>query len=210
MFRITSKLKLCGEKITNEDILEKIFFTFYASNLLLQQQYRERGFKKYSKLISCLLIAEQNNEILMKNHQSRLTDSSPFPEANATSFKGNHGQGRGRGRGPRRGRGRGRNNVWRRKCHNSKSNDNNMGRYGKENNSSSSKKSESSCYRCCMINQCRTPKHLVELYQASIKKKGKEVKINFIENRSSGILMDTHLYVSDFFENVDKEIDIMN
>jgi hypothetical protein len=93
--------------------------------------------KKYSELISCLLIAEQNNEFLMKNHQSRPTDSSPFPEvnatsfpeANATSFKENHG--RGRGRGPKRGRGRGRNNVWQRKGHNFKSNDNNVGRYEK-------------------------------------------------------------------------------
>jgi hypothetical protein len=45
---------------------------------------------------------------------------------------------------------------------------------------------------------CRTPKHLVELYQASIKKKGKEVETNIIENESSGLLMDTHLDVSDF------------
>jgi hypothetical protein len=118
MFRITSELKLCEEKITDENILEKIFSAFHALNLLLQQQYRERDFKKYSELISCLLIAEQNNELLMKNHQSRPTDSIPFPEANttlfpianATSFKGNHG--RERGRGPRRGRGRGRNNIW--------------------------------------------------------------------------------------------------
>jgi hypothetical protein len=41
IFRITFELKLCGEKITDENILlEKIFFTFHASNLLLQQQYR--------------------------------------------------------------------------------------------------------------------------------------------------------------------------
>jgi hypothetical protein len=80
-------------------MLEKIFFIFHASNLLLQQQYRERGFKKYSELISCLLVAEQNNEFLMKNHQSRPTSSSLFSEANttaffeanATSFKGNCG-----------------------------------------------------------------------------------------------------------------------
>jgi hypothetical protein len=89
-----------------------------------------------------------------------------------------------------------------------------VGRYKKENNSPSSKKSESSCYRCSMTNHwsrtCRIPKYLVELYQASIKKNGKEVEINFIENESSGILMDTHLNISDFFENVDKEIDIMN
>jgi hypothetical protein len=50
-FHITSELKLCGEKIIDEDMLEKIFSTFHASNLLLQQQYRERGFKKYSELI---------------------------------------------------------------------------------------------------------------------------------------------------------------
>jgi hypothetical protein len=164
----------------------------------------------------------------MKNHQSRSTGSSPFPEVNATafpeanattfpetnatSFKGNRG--RWRGRDPRRGRGRGRNNVWQHEGHNFKSNDNNAGRYEKKKNSPSFKKSESSCYRCGMTNHwsrtCRTPKHLVELYQASIKKKEKEIEINFIENESSGILMDTHLDVSDFFENVDKEIDIMN
>jgi hypothetical protein len=156
----------------------------------------------------------------MKNHQSQPTGSSPFseanattfPEVNATSFKGNHG--RGRGRDPRRGRGRGRNNIWQREGHNFKSNDNNVGRYEKKKNSSSFKKSESSCYRCSMTNHWsrtyRTPKYLVKLYQAFIKKKGKEIEINFIENESSGILMDTHLDVSDLFENVDKEIDIMN
>jgi hypothetical protein len=36
MFRITSELKLCEEKITDENMLEKIFSTFHASNLLLQ------------------------------------------------------------------------------------------------------------------------------------------------------------------------------
>jgi hypothetical protein len=169
--------------------------------LLLQQQYRERGFKKYSELISCLLVAEQNNKVLIKNHQSRPTSSSPFSEANATSFteanatsfKGNRG--RGRGRGPRRGRGCGRNNVWRREGHNSKSNDNNVGRFEQKKNSPPSKKSESSCYRCGMTNHwsrtCRIPKHLVELYQASIKKKGNKVEINFTKNESSGLLMDT-------------------
>ena len=47
---------------------------FHASNVLLQQQYRERRFIKYSKLISYLLVAEQNNELLMRNHQSHQLD----------------------------------------------------------------------------------------------------------------------------------------
>ena len=67
------------EKITEEDMLEKNFTTFHASNVLLQQQYRERRFTKYSELISCLLVAEQNNELLMRNHQSRSIGSKPFP-----------------------------------------------------------------------------------------------------------------------------------
>ena len=39
LFKISSQLKLCGENITEEDMLEKTFTTFHASNVLLQQQY---------------------------------------------------------------------------------------------------------------------------------------------------------------------------
>ncbi|XP_022873983.1 uncharacterized protein LOC111392820 [Olea europaea var. sylvestris] len=80
---ICSKLILCRGKITDKDMLDKTFSTFYASNVFLQQQYRECGFKKYSKLISYLLVAEQNNELLMKNHGLRSTSSVPLPEANS-------------------------------------------------------------------------------------------------------------------------------
>ena len=55
-------------------------------------------------------MAEQNNELLMKNHESRPTGSAPFPEANATTYensKRGHGRTRGRGRGRSRGHGRG-------------------------------------------------------------------------------------------------------
>ena len=65
LFKISSQVKLCGEKVTEENILEKTFMTFHASNVPLQQQYRERRFTKYSELISCLLVAEQNNEFLL-------------------------------------------------------------------------------------------------------------------------------------------------
>src|SRR4051794_6333457 len=79
MFRITSKLILCGEKVTDEDMLEKTFSTFHASNVLLQQQYREKEFNKYSNLISCLLVANQNNELLMKNQEVCPTGITSFP-----------------------------------------------------------------------------------------------------------------------------------
>jgi hypothetical protein len=79
VFRITSQLKLCGEYVTDADMLEKTISTFHASNVLLQHQYREKGFQKYSDLISCLLVAEHNNELLMKNHEARPTSTAPFP-----------------------------------------------------------------------------------------------------------------------------------
>ena len=39
LFKISSQLALCGEKVIEEDMLEKTFTTFHASNVLLQQQY---------------------------------------------------------------------------------------------------------------------------------------------------------------------------
>ncbi|GKE60722.1 hypothetical protein Tco_1511089 [Tanacetum coccineum] len=90
-------------------MLEKTFLTFHDSNLLLQQQHRERGFKKYCDLISYLLVVELNNELLMKNHESRPTGSTPLSDANVVTYKQCGGRGRGsdHGRGRSRGRGRG-------------------------------------------------------------------------------------------------------
>ena len=74
LFKISSQLKLCGEKITDEDMLEKTYTTFHTSNVLLQQQYRERHFTIYYELIACLLVAEQNNEVLLKTTYLALLD----------------------------------------------------------------------------------------------------------------------------------------
>ena len=64
---------------------------------------------------------------------------------------------------------------------------------------------------------CHTPKHLVDLYQASIKEKRKGIETNFVDHNdledpmnyldlSNGVDM-THLDVSDFFENVNGKFD---
>nr|GFC33150.1 hypothetical protein CDL12_25305 [Tanacetum cinerariifolium] len=58
-------------------------------------------FKKNCDLIFCLLVAEQNNELPMKNHEN---GTAPFPEANVATFN-NENRGRGRGHGSDRGRG---------------------------------------------------------------------------------------------------------
>nr|XP_028964617.1 uncharacterized protein LOC103441416 [Malus domestica] len=48
LFRITSQMKLCGDTITDEILLEKTYSTFHANNMLLQQQYRARGYTEYN------------------------------------------------------------------------------------------------------------------------------------------------------------------
>ena len=59
---------------------------------------------------------------------------------------------------------------------------------------------------------CRTPKHLVDLYQASLKEKGKVVEENLVElgdledylDASDGVNI-THLETSDFFGDINRE-----
>ncbi|KAH0776763.1 hypothetical protein KY290_008174 [Solanum tuberosum] len=173
MFKIISQLKLCGENITDHDILEKTFSTFPASSMLLQQQYREMGFKNYSELISHLLVAEQHNDLLMKNHENRPTGSMPFPEVNTADF---HQSKCGKGRGPNHGRGCGRgidfnhgdrlalnNNLHHQQCK----------KKDEKHEVVQKKYSNNKCYRCGgkghWSRTCHTPRHLVELYQVSLK-----------------------------------------
>ena len=222
LFRITSQMKLCGDTITEENLLEKTFSTFHASNVLLQQQYRARGFTEYNQLISVLLVAEQNNELLMRNHHSLPTGSAPFPEVNAASLEVNatsscgdfHRRGRGqkRGRWNRKGKNHGvqfHNQVPR---HNSGPSFKNVNRHkGKAHMNNAPRNTEGACHRCGgngnWARTCRTPKHLVDLYQASLKEKG--VETNFLDQAKpmgipypvsdlSGKLDTTHLDVSDF------------
>ena len=68
-------------------MLEKTYTTLIKSQISLQQQYRLRGYTEFLNLIVALLIAEKNNELLIKNHMTRPTGSKAFPEANALNAK---------------------------------------------------------------------------------------------------------------------------
>ena len=64
---------------------------------------------------------------------------------------------------------------------------------------------------------CRMPKYLIDLYQASIKEKGKGIEMNFAHNSDPEDHMGysdipnkvdiTHLDVSNFFEDANGKID---
>ncbi|XP_073121969.1 uncharacterized protein [Henckelia pumila] len=208
--RERSMLTLCGEKVNDQDMLENTFSTFHASNVLLRQQYRECGFKKYSELISCLLVAEQNNELLMKNHQLHPTGSVPFPESNKVAFpEANVNSTRNNEQGRARGRGHGQRKDYQqqnRKKHKTSHQQWNSD-YGKTNEKSSNKH-EDKCYKCGVEGNwsrtCRMEKHLVDLYQNSIKEKEK-IETNFLDNDDPVNI--THLDVSDFFARPDRNID---
>ncbi|XP_010470578.1 PREDICTED: uncharacterized protein LOC104750479 [Camelina sativa] len=81
LFRIVSLLRLCGTKVTEKELLEKTLSTFSPNNILFQQQYQEKGFETYVDLILCLLLAEQNNELLLMNSDMRPPGTAPLPEA---------------------------------------------------------------------------------------------------------------------------------
>ncbi|CAN6708315.1 unnamed protein product [Malus baccata var. baccata] len=216
LFRITSQMKLCGDTITEEMLLEKTFSTFHASNMLLQQQYRARGFTEYNQLISVLLVAEQNNELLMKNHNSRPTGSPPFPEVNTVSLERNTISSRGnnykRGRGHKRGR-------WNGKARTMVSSFTTKFQgiiQARDLKMQIARKEKLMCGgNRHWARTCRTPKHLVELYQASFKEKG--VEINFFNQAQpmetldpvtnlSGQLNTTHLDATDFINERGNEV----
>lgn len=43
-------------------------------------------FEKYLELASHLVVVEQHNDLLTKNHESRPTSSMPFSEVNTINF----------------------------------------------------------------------------------------------------------------------------
>ncbi|XP_074347432.1 uncharacterized protein LOC141686287 [Apium graveolens] len=94
LFKISSRLIMCGEKVTEKRKINKTLSTFHPNNINLAEMYRERKFTKFGDLLSTLLVAEQNHELVIKNHPSRPTGSAPLPEVNSMPIQQNvHGKG---------------------------------------------------------------------------------------------------------------------
>jgi len=173
LHRIVSLLRMCGQKVTDADIIDKTLSTFHPTNMVLQEQYRHAKYAKYSELISVLLVAEKQNELLMKNHSARSTGTMAVPEAHAITQSVGSSHGRKRDKG---------NQGWKGKKSNAfKGKGRGRGK-GKEkfraDPGAQTRGKQGKCFRCgCddhWSRNCRTPKHLVELYQQSIKGSNKQ------------------------------------
>ena len=78
--KICAKLRFCDQPVNDATMIEKTLSTFLPANRILQQQYRNRAYVKYSDLIYNLLQAEKHDELLTRNHQMRPVGTNPLPE----------------------------------------------------------------------------------------------------------------------------------
>ncbi|KAM3394874.1 hypothetical protein P3S68_003878 [Capsicum galapagoense] len=133
----------------------------------------------------------------MKNHENRPTESAPFPKVN--NVYAYHAR-REKGRGPNHGRDRGHNDQERNPI-------------PSVNHSSNKKRKDEkreafTCFRYGRkghySRDCRALKHLVDLYQASLKKKERNPEANFLSENNVDI---TCLDVVDFYEHPEGKID---
>lgn len=94
---------MCGETISDIDMMENAFSTFHALICYYNTISRKR-FKKYSELNFHLVVDEQN-DLLMKNYENLLTGSTTLSEVNeGYSYHSRRGKCHGSGCGPGCGR----------------------------------------------------------------------------------------------------------
>ncbi|KAG2577932.1 hypothetical protein PVAP13_6NG171600 [Panicum virgatum] len=102
--QIVTKMRLCCQKITNADMIEKTLSTFHAGDIVLQQQYKNSKYTKYSELSEVLSVAKQQNEVLINNHSVRPTGSMAVLEAHANVAESSRNHKRARGKGKWKGK----------------------------------------------------------------------------------------------------------
>lgn len=70
LHRITAQLRLCGQNVTEIELIEKILSTFPSTTAILSQQYMNMKFKKHSSLMSHFLLVEKYHQLLIRNVES--------------------------------------------------------------------------------------------------------------------------------------------
>lgn len=165
--KICSKLRFCEKELSEGEKIEKTISTMLPSERVLQHQYRTRNYPTYAALIQDLLQAEKHDEINLKNLNQRPIGAAPLPEVHHNVHNNKKFDG------PKPKNFKGKSN----KKRNSKKNKPNAQGKGKDTQKTFDK--SKTCKKCgCYkhsTKKCRTPRHLVELYQQSLGK-GKQAQ----------------------------------
>jgi hypothetical protein len=156
---ICVKLRFCEKEPSEDDKIEKTLQTILPSDRVLQHQYRARNYQYYADLIRDLLQAEKHDELTIKNHHQRHVGAAPLPEIHHNEKKTSTSKDsnpKNNGRSAMRRRDRRKNRQLLKMM---------------QNDGIPSKGNNVKCKACEAFNhtveKCRTPKHLVSLYQKS-------------------------------------------
>ena len=173
--KISQKLKFCEKEPSDLDKIKKTLSTMLPSERLITQQYREKGFTVYANFIQTLRQAEKNHELTIWNSQQRPTGTAPLPEVHVTQRTARDGS----SSHPRNHSGGKRKNFRKPRGNFNK---------GKGISKPKSNNGNKACFKCgCydhFAKKCKTPQHLVDLYQKSMghgqKAQGKKYEAHFI------------------------------
>ncbi|KAG2587691.1 hypothetical protein PVAP13_5NG164081 [Panicum virgatum] len=167
---------LCGRTLEDKDLINKTLSTFHPKLTYVSRQYKKDNYKTYVALSNALQQDQGEDETIMQNHLSRPTGTVAPHEAHATSFKKNDNKGKGTHKAPWKGKGK---QFRKNKMQKSKKTLSG-GEYGKQ---------DQDCYRCGMRGHlsriCRTPKHIMDLYQelhGQKKKKQAQHEAHFVDS----------------------------
>ena len=86
LHRIVARLRLCSEQLTKLELITKTLSTFPIASAVLAQQYRNMRFRTHAKLMSFLLLAEKEQQILLKNVEARPACDTSTMETHATEI----------------------------------------------------------------------------------------------------------------------------
>ncbi|KAG5460144.1 MAG: hypothetical protein BJ554DRAFT_7845, partial [Olpidium bornovanus] len=102
---IVAQLRLCGESVSEAQMIQKTLSTMPVASAVLAQQMRNMAFQSYDALMTHLRLVERNHELLLSNAERRPAGAAAPKEAHhaAARSKGrdriNKGKGKGKGQG---------------------------------------------------------------------------------------------------------------
>ena len=65
LHRISAQLRMCGQHVNDDELIEKTLSTFAPATAILAQQYRNMRFEAHPQLMSHLLMAEKQQVLLL-------------------------------------------------------------------------------------------------------------------------------------------------